>query len=459
MASAVILLPFYILYLPTEVYGALSVCLAFSYLVQVIVTFSFDSSLYIHYHELKDTPSKLRAFISSSFFFMLGWGLVVGLVLSAFGHIIFMLILPNSAISFYPYGFIATGVGIFQAIFKVHGNLLQTREKPEPFLWSNVFTFLVIATATIAGLKLFPGTMVGPLGSRLLAGLLSCGWVLFRVFREFGFHAKSPWRLTSFSFNAYTFVYQLQQWSVNYLDRFLILFFMPLSAVGIYDFAVKCLVPIELLLNGLNAAINPKVIKLINVQKRSSLEINRYFYGLVSMIMLIICLSIIFIPPVIDIFNIKSGYAKSLQYIPYLAAIYVLRSMRVYFVVPYMVLKKMRRLTILNFFIALLKAALMALLIVQWELFGVIISSLAVYAIEVVLLWYYLRKDYEMQFNVFKLMIAPVMLLLLIMLAEPFIGTVYPLQTHLGFGVFCVALLWFAYRNEIKMLDPFNMMK
>jgi hypothetical protein len=61
---------------------------------------------------------------------------------------------------------------------------------------------------------------------------------------------------------------------------------MPLSSVGIYDFAMKCLVPIELLLNGLNATINPKVIKLISGQtkKGSTLEINRYFYGLISVI-------------------------------------------------------------------------------------------------------------------------------------------------------------------------------
>ena len=112
MASAVILLPFYILYLPTEVYGALSVCLAFTYLVQVIVSFSFDSSLFIHYHELKGDAAKLNSFVSSSFVFMLGWGLAVGLVLSVFGQLIFTYVLSDSKISFYPYGILSTGIGI-----------------------------------------------------------------------------------------------------------------------------------------------------------------------------------------------------------------------------------------------------------------------------------------------------------------------------------------------------------
>ncbi len=133
MASAIILLPFYVLYLPTEAYGALSVCLAFSALVQIIATYSFDTSLYIHYHELKGNPERLASFISSSFVFMIGLALGAGALLSVSGHLLFQLIPNSDKISFYPYGLIAVGVGIVQAIFKVHGNLLQIREKPETF--------------------------------------------------------------------------------------------------------------------------------------------------------------------------------------------------------------------------------------------------------------------------------------------------------------------------------------
>ena len=45
MASAVILLPFYLNYLPIEQYGQLALYLAFSMFVQIVATYSFDSSL------------------------------------------------------------------------------------------------------------------------------------------------------------------------------------------------------------------------------------------------------------------------------------------------------------------------------------------------------------------------------------------------------------------------------
>lgn len=461
MASAIILLPFYISYLPTEVYGALSICLAFSILIQIIVTYSFDTSLYIHYHEFKHDKKKLSSFVSSVFIFMLILGAAVAILLTLSGEFFFNKIFSNSTISFYPYGLISIGVGIFQAIFKVNGNLLQTRGRPEVFLWSNVASFAIIAVTTIVGLKIFPGTLVGPLGGRLLAAFLSAGWALTTIFSEYGFHPKSPWKLTSFSFNAYTFVYQLQQWAINYVDRFLILYFMPLSTVGIYDFALKCVVPIELILNGLNASINPKVVGLITQQetKGSSPEINRYFYGQVSSILLIVCLTIIGVPLVLDLFIQKSEYASSIQYIPYLALIYIFKSVRLYFVLPYTVLKKMQRLTLLNLLVTLVKFALMAWLIYEFELFGVIASAFIAFAIEICLLWYYLKDDYAVQFNSLKLMIVPFLLFFVILIVESQFGETYPTAIHLFYGVLCTLLLVLAYRNELKLIDPFKILK
>ncbi|MFO0267060.1 MAG: hypothetical protein ACK51D_08950, partial [Cyclobacteriaceae bacterium] len=64
MASAIILMPFYGKYLSAELFGALSVYFAFSLLVQIVVTYSFDASLYLNFHEYKHDPKLLATFIS-----------------------------------------------------------------------------------------------------------------------------------------------------------------------------------------------------------------------------------------------------------------------------------------------------------------------------------------------------------------------------------------------------------
>lgn len=461
MASAVILMPFYIQYLSTDLYGVGMTCLAFAVLVQILASYSFDTSLYVNYHELKHDRDRLRTYISSAFIFMLILGAVLMVFFALAGEFIFTQVIKKKQLSFYPYGLISVGIGVFQALFKVHSNLLQTREKSETYLWANVINFAVIAVASIVGMALFPNTLVGPLGGRLLAGGLMTVWVLFRVFRTYGWHFKSPWQLTSARFNALAFVYQVLQWVINYFDKLLIPIYLSFAAAGVYDFAAKCLVPVELMLNGLNSTIGPKVVQRMNEQKvkTATAEINRYYYGLVAVILLMLCLSIGFIPWVVDLFVKNSGYAEALPYMPFIAVLYIFRAMRLYFVTPYTILKKMGTLTIINVFVSALKIGLTVLFIVRWGLYGVIASGAVAYALELALLWMNLKRDYIMRFNAFKLFILPLLMAVVIAVAEPLLGVRYPLPVHLAYGVLCAGLLYVAYRNEIKLIDPFKIIK
>ena len=79
MAAAIILLPFY-LTLPTEIYGAYALYLAFSVLVQILTTYSFDTGIYVFYHDFKKDPDKLNLYISSVF----GFVIILGVVAVAF---------------------------------------------------------------------------------------------------------------------------------------------------------------------------------------------------------------------------------------------------------------------------------------------------------------------------------------------------------------------------------------
>ena len=109
------------------------------------------------------------------------------------------------------------GQGHFKPCLKYTAALLQSREKPETFFWSNVLSFTMIASFTIIGLELYPNSLMGPIVGRLLAAFIAGIWVLARIFREFGFKYDFTWLRSSFGFNTYTFIYQILQWIINYL--------------------------------------------------------------------------------------------------------------------------------------------------------------------------------------------------------------------------------------------------
>src|SRR5690606_621718 len=207
-------------------------------------------------------------------------------------------------ISFYPYGLASVGAGALQALFKVHSSLLQSREKPETFLWSNVLSFGMIALFTLIGLELFPNSLMGPIMGRFLAAFIAAIWVLARIFKEFGVHFDFGWLRSSFGFNTYTFIYQLLQWTINHFDRILMLLVLSLSEVGVYAFATQCLIALELLMNSLHSSFYPKVVNNIMSQKekQSTPEMNRYYHGLTAIIMLCACIGIFSLPWLIETF-------------------------------------------------------------------------------------------------------------------------------------------------------------
>ena len=454
--SAVLLLPFYLAWLPADVYGALSLCLAFSIFIQVLVSYSFDTSIYIHFHEFKDQPDKLAGYVVAVFAFILGAGLAAGLTFALLGNLIFALLFSDRGLDFFPFGMMAACTGVFQAVFKVYSYLLQSREKPETFLWSNLTLFGLIAALTIGGLYLAPGSLAGPVGGRLIAGGLLTVWVLWRVWREFGSRPDFSALKSTFGFNNYSYIYQLLQWVINYIDRFVLVLFLPLASVGIYDLTVKCLLVIELLMNGAHSSFYPRVVGEVMQQdeKNSSITVNRYYHGLTALAMMLTAGGILVLPLVADLLPEDNDYRTVIPWFPLVALAYLLKPMRTYFGMPYGVLKWAKPLPLFYLAVSALKLILLMALVKPLGIHGVVIAALTSSVLEIILLRAGLINRFRFRFNHLKIITAPVLLLLLIGVLEPMMGAVRPLLLHLVYFLFTTGILLILYRKELRHLLP-----
>jgi O-antigen/teichoic acid export membrane protein len=460
MASAIILLPFYTQYLTTSTLGALWIYLAFTILVQIFVTFSFDTSIYIHFHDYKDDADKLAKFTSSSFNLILMIGVGIISLLLVTGDTIFDLVFTDHEISFFPYGLMAAATALFQSQFKVYTSLLQTRQKPHKFFRSNLLNFSLIAGFTIVGLKFYPDSLLGPIGGRLVAAVISGGWSTARIYSEFGFHFKYKLLRSAFDFNFYAFIYQLQQWVVNYFDRIVISWFLPLPQVGIYGFAVSCLMAVEFVANGLYSSFAPQIISIISKQeeKQSTKIINRYFNGMTVVVMLLVSLCVLCFPVLIDIFVSKPDYQQAVQYIPYIAIIYLFKTMRLYFGIPYGILKYTKSLPVIYLVVSGTKIGAMFLLIRYMGVYGVVLSSLLSYWVEVALLFLNGKARFKFDFNFYKMIVAPVALAIFIVATEFLFGS-YPIIVHGSYIIVCMILILWAFKNEIQILNPYKIIR
>jgi len=453
MASAIILLPAYLKYLPTEIYGELALYMSFALLVQILVTYNFDSSIYSYFHDFKHDEKQTHVFISSVFTFILIVSLIAVLIFSLVGGWAFENVSRN--MTFYPYGMLSVISGVFQAVFKVNNSLQQTQEKATSFLINNLISFSLIATLTIVGLRLFPNNLIGPIVGRLIAVAISGMWVLISIYREHGVHFDFKLIKSTFGFNHPALLYQIMQWMNLTFDRYVLAPFINLTAVGIYDFAAKCLQAIDFVLSGLLASFFPKVLGITALQreKKTTVEINRYYNGLTAVTILLVALSIFAMPIVLQFLIVwlgKPQYLEVIQWIPFIGVTYLLRTMRFYVSMPYAATKYSRPLPFFYLLIVSSKITGMILLIPRYGIQGVIIATWIGYAVEILTLYFGIRKKFEITFNAFKLVVAPVVMAIVIVILEPLLAKDQETLVHAGYVLLAIALLSWAYRNELK---------
>jgi O-antigen/teichoic acid export membrane protein len=393
---------------------------------------------------------------------MLIIGILVFLLLAVTGNLIIEWQFKDKHIDFFPNGWLAISGGIFQAVVKVHSSLLQTREKQETFFWSNLFLFTGIVVFTLTGLYLFPSTLIGPLGGRALALSFIVLWVIYRIGKEFGFHLNLSVLGESFYFNLYTFIYQIQQWFINYFDRILMLAYIPLSSIGVYDFAIKCVIGLELFMNGLHSSFVPKVMKILVGQKlkSSTPETNRYYYGFIAVMMLVVSASILIVPMAITWLSNyldESGYKRSVELIPFISVLFLLRSIRLYFGLPYTILKYTKPLPIIYSVVAFVKIGGVVLLANYMGVKGVILASGLSLVVELLLVYSFSKNRFSFKFNVRKILLAPILLLVIILFGEIFLSNIYDVLRELFYSFISVIILWLTYRNDLKTIKIFDL--
>jgi O-antigen/teichoic acid export membrane protein len=248
---------------------------------------------------------------------------------------------------------------------------------------------------------------------------------------------------------------------MNYFDRFLLYLFIPLSDVGVYGFLMSCLVVIEFILNGLYNSFSPKIVGMVIDQKEkgSTTELNRYYNGLTAVAMILVSGSILVFPVLIETFVTKPSYQQAIVFIPYAILIYLFKPIRLYLGIPYGILKYTKSLPVIYLFVAALKIMLIALVVGRFNIYGVVFTSLLTFWLEMLLLYDNGKKRFKFTFNAYKLLLAPVVLMIIILVAEPIAGIHFPLYTHFLYVVICLVMLTWIFRNEITLVVPWKILR
>lgn len=451
--SGIILIFFFTSRLTPTQFGINAILLALLYIVQIFSSFSLDSYIGISYLEHKDNPERLKRFVGTVLAGLLAIGAVVVAGVSLGGNLLFRAVFEDSAeISFFPFGFLTVVTAVFNGIFKSYSSLLINRQRPVRFLWLNLASFVLTISLSLVLLHLFPFTLWGPVLGRLIPTFLLSLVSLALLYREFGFTPDRRFIRGIVSFCTPMFIYAAMLWVVNYIDRFIITHFLvdPMYA-GIFDFAVKVTLLIDILQVGLSNTIHPRIYTLWQDRqlRESTPEVNRYYNGFTALTLLAIPLVVVLMPYLIPLLVKKEIYYQSFAFLAILSIGFATRGGYYLFLAPLYFFKKTKALPRVLFLSALFQIAACTILIRYYGLMGAVWANFLVKPVEVFLLYLESRKVFRFRFNRWKILYSPLIFILYVIATEFLKTDGNRLYIGLSQMALSFVLVWFTYRKEL----------
>ncbi|MCX6287505.1 MAG: oligosaccharide flippase family protein [Bacteroidetes bacterium] len=454
--TGVILIPFFTARLTPEQFGINAIYFTMMYFVQLVSSAGLDTYIGVNYFQQKDDHRKLSEFIGTVLIILITLGTAVLFIMLMGGSFMFRLIFRgDQAFQFLPFGLITVFTAIFNGVFKTYSNLLVNQQRPERFFYLNISNFIITLTASLGILYAYPYTLNGPIIGRLVPAAISCLASVVMLTGEYGLKFSCKHLEGMLAFCGPMIVYGAMIWVVNYIDRYVIKYFMiDPTYVGIFDFAVKLSLGIGLLHTGLVNTIQPKVFNIWKNKDltESTTEVNRYYNAFTAITLLVLPLVTIAIPLLVPLVIKNHIYYQAFAFIGILCLGYATSPAFYLFLAPVFYFKKTKVLPKVFLYSAVIQVLMSSFLVWKFGLMGAVFSNFLIKPIQALFLYMESRKFFTYHLNQWKLIYLPFVVIVTGLL----LYTISPDKTGIIPGclqlLITVVLVYFTYKRELRQL-------
>jgi O-antigen/teichoic acid export membrane protein len=381
-------------------------------------------------------------------------GIVVLFSLLA-GHFIFSMLFPFGDIPFYPWGIMTIFTAVFNGFLKTYSSLLINQQKLTRFFWINVLNFFFTIVMSLVLIKAYPNSLNGPIIGRLVPAVISFFTIIYFVIKENKLSYSSELLRSIRSFCPPLFFYSIFIWIITYIDRYILkMFLTDATFVGIFDFAVKCALVIEIIQVGIINAIHPRVYTIWkdNNIRESTPEVNKYYHSFTALSLLLIPIFILIIPILVPYIIKKEIYYESFTYLPIICVGFATRGLFNLFLAPIFFFKKTSVLPKIYVFIAGIQIIMTYFLVKYFGLIGAAWSSFVVKIIQIIFLYFESKKIFNFNFNILKLVYLPLIYVLIVIISNFMLESSNPISVKVFQCIVSYSIVFLVFKRELKQL-------
>ncbi len=405
LLSGFVLLPYYT-QMPAADFGLFALYTGLYVLGQTVINFGVDTLVGVSYVEHHDQPVQLRAVMSALIGFITQTGLLsVGL--SALGTLWFAEadLLPWNELAV-----ASVASSLFYALFKTYSNVLINQQRPVPYLSLATLNFVLVLAGTLLAFEVDGYQLRAPIWGRTLGLGLSALVVLALWLRTFGIrwdrHRSLNWLSVLYPMVAYN----LLGWGLRYADRFILQGSLGPETVGLFDFAFKLAMVLELIQTGLFNAVLPRIYRVF--KERGFLDarevLNRNLHSFTAVVVLVIPVLYVGLVGVLPVWMPRPEFDVAYLWVGPLLWTLSLRGMFNVYLAPLFYFKETK---LFPRFYALSMAIYLPVLaaLVAWRgAEGAVWASGAVTLLQVASVHWVTRSRYPMNYNLAKMLGLPI---------------------------------------------------
>jgi O-antigen/teichoic acid export membrane protein len=229
------------------------------------------------------------------------------------------------------------------------------------------------------------------------------------------------------------------------------MFLTDATFVGIFDFAIKCTLVIEIIQVGLINVIHPRVYTIWkdNNIRESTPDVNKYYHSFTALSLLLIPIFILIIPVLVPLIIKKEIYYDSFAYLPIICLGFASRGLFNMFLAPIFFFKKTSVLPKIYIYIAIIQIVMTYFLVKYFGLIGAAWSGFVVKIIQVIFLYFESKKVFVFNFNVLKLVYLPVIYILFVLVTNLVLESYNPILVKILQCVVSYAIVFIVFRREL----------
>ncbi|OWY25241.1 hypothetical protein C7N43_18125 [Sphingobacteriales bacterium UPWRP_1] len=282
---SLLLQPFYLKWFSNAEYAVFSLMNGYSALVTLLSTLGIGAAVYTCYYDYSQKPEELKRYMGQVLSFCLWANLLFAAFIFVLGQPLFSVIFrAEQAVSFYPYGAIATLGGMAGAIVVPYTVFLRNGNLLKQYTLLTVITAFGATFAQLAMVMLFKGGLAGALWGKTIG---MAGGALLAIgtnYRLLTPQLNRHYLRNTLRFMLFSTPNSIIGWMYLYFDRFLTERLLNLTVVSMYSLLHVLTSTIEMAYLAVRGAITPFIFEALGPNASTHTEqqrnlIYRFYFG------------------------------------------------------------------------------------------------------------------------------------------------------------------------------------